>query len=335
MRHFPPSISRRTTAAFTLVELLVVITIIAILIALLLPAVQAAREAARQTQCRNNLKQLGLAALSHEQINGFLPAGGWGYRWVGDADLGFNLHQPGGWMYNILPYLEQQSVHDLGLHGTPAQKKVAANRLVMVTLAMANCPSRRPAILYPHKAISASTNRPYNPGVGGLRTDDLTMIARSDYASSGGDYWTNTVIGPTTLAEEASYGWVSPSLCTGVIFLHNTFKLVDIRDGTSNTYLCGEKGVNADTYYTYDGDGDAQPMYIGYDPDTSRWSQDPPLQDTPGVTSDYTFGSAHAGGCHMAFCDGSVQLINYAINRAVNQHLGNRDDGVAIDAKMF
>ena len=73
---------------FTLVELLVVIAIIAILIALLLPAVQSAREAARMMECKNHLKQIGLAFQLHHDTHGHFPTGGWSVRWVGDADRG-------------------------------------------------------------------------------------------------------------------------------------------------------------------------------------------------------------------------------------------------------
>ncbi len=98
---------------FTLVELLVVITIIGIMIALLLPAVQMAREAARQVQCANHVKQLALGALLHESANQCLPTGGWGLYWAGDPDRGFGRRQPGGWIYNVLPYIEQGALHDL------------------------------------------------------------------------------------------------------------------------------------------------------------------------------------------------------------------------------
>ena len=89
---------------FTLVELLVVIAIIAMLVTLLLPAVQAAREAARLTQCTNHIKQLALGCLNHESAHGFLPSDGWGYRWVGDPDLGFGKTQPGGWAFAEISY---------------------------------------------------------------------------------------------------------------------------------------------------------------------------------------------------------------------------------------
>ena len=102
-------------ARFYVVELLVVITIIGILIALLLPAVQAAREAARMVHCSNHLKQLALGCLNHEQQQKTLPAGGWGWCWEGDPNRGFTKKQPGGWIYNVVPYVELQQLHDIRL----------------------------------------------------------------------------------------------------------------------------------------------------------------------------------------------------------------------------
>ena len=112
--------------AFTLVELLVVVTIIGILIALLLPAVQAAREAARMAQCLNHLKQLGLGCLNHESTNKRLPTGGWVWFWHGDPDRGFDRRQPGAWIYNILPFIEQQPLRDMGAGLSVALKKERA-----------------------------------------------------------------------------------------------------------------------------------------------------------------------------------------------------------------
>ena len=95
-----------------------VITIIGMLVGLLLPAVNMAREAGRRATCTNNLHQLSTACLSHAQKLGFFPSGGWGSNWVGIPDNGTGLNQPGGWIYQILPYMDQDVLHDLGKGGS-------------------------------------------------------------------------------------------------------------------------------------------------------------------------------------------------------------------------
>ena len=132
--------SRRN--AFTLVELLVVIAIIGILIALLLPAVQSAREAARRTQCKNQLRQLAIACLNHHDVQRHFPTSGWGWRWQPDPGEGFGKGQPGGWGFNILPFIEEQALREAA---TPTgDRRLDLERLldlVQSPIETFNCPS--------------------------------------------------------------------------------------------------------------------------------------------------------------------------------------------------
>ena len=139
---------------FTLLELLVVVTVIGMLVALLAPAIQAAREAARRAECKNNLKQLSLAALNHLDMQGHFPTGGWGWYWVGDPDRGFGKDQPGGWIYNLLPYCEESpGLHDLAADGKPNEigrvQSVGAAQVIQSPLVIVSCPTRRRATVHP------------------------------------------------------------------------------------------------------------------------------------------------------------------------------------------
>ncbi len=312
--------------AFTLVELLVVITIIGILISLLLPAVQSAREAARRLQCGNNLKQIGLACLNHEQAHGYYPSGGWGYMYVGDPNYGSDRTQPGGWVFNVLPFMEQQSLHDLGVGLTGTAKQTALSRMNSTPLAAMNCPTRGRTTALPLKAWTTPSNG----------DSSITVCAKSDYAGNGGD-------GPWSSDQGMPNGdsITSENTETGVINQRSMTTVAAVRDGTSNTYLVGEKYVNPDYYLTGLDDGDDQSMYVGYDFDTCRWTKSttdakyPPVVDTPGISQRTSFGSAHAGTCNFAFCDGSIHPISFSISEEVHRRLGNRMDGLAIDGSGF
>lgn len=324
---------RKHDHGFTLVELLVVITIIGILIALLLPAVQAAREAARRMQCINNLKQIGLACIVHEQTHGFLPTAGWGSLWVGEPTRGFTERQPGGWHYNILPYMELTSLHDLGGDGDQA----AMTQRVATPVSAFCCPSRRRAIVYPF-VIGASY--PYcNLSI------QPTACGRSDYAGSGGDYPSGGSNGwPQTLAagdamSAASWAGIHATSGNGVFFRRSKTTMADITDGASNTYLAGEKFLDPDHYVEGDSPWDDQGWDSAWDWDTLRWSTNRadswPTQDRAGLAAGMAFGSTHAGSLNMAFCDGSVQSIGYSIDPEIHCRLGARNDGKLVDGAKF
>ena len=337
---------------FTLVELLVVITIIGILIALLLPAVQAAREAARQLQCKNHCKQLALACLSHEEVNGRFPTGGWGYGWTGDADRGNDWRQPGGWIFNILPYIEQQALYDLGAGvGTwkSEEKKAANAQRLQTPLAVLYCPTRRSPGIFPWR-VDQFSNSIFN-------ANTPEYAARNDYVANSGDAYETPSWGdpgprdvrsvePTTgeMSSEARdiFNNAAKNSGSGMVFLGSMVKMADVADGTSCTYLLGEKYLNPDNYLTGVDHGDNESAYVGYNEDNVRWTDGflaavdiAVLQDTPGLGYRGIFGSAHSNGTHMAFCDGSVRMIGYTIDKTVHKYLGNRLDGAVIDSKAY
>jgi prepilin-type N-terminal cleavage/methylation domain-containing protein len=336
--------SLRPRHGFTLVEMLVVIAIIGILVAMLLPAVQAAREAARRSVCQNNLKQLSMAILEIESSKRFLPSGGWGYAWVGDADLGVGFNQPGGWWFDVLPYIDQAALHDqgAGLTSGSAAKNSFSNIVIQTPLPVLHCPSRRIAKTRPSNSCSANCNLPGTP-----------LQAKTDYAGNGGD---NDLVDATQIGQpgsiaqgqSAAYWQTAPMgpQNSGVCLQHSQLDMGMIRDGASNTYLLGEKYVDPDHYEASNNDGgDNESAFTGMNWDTMRTANNqsygvttnaastmtPPRPDTPGFYDYWRFGSAHVATFSMVFCDGSVHMISYSINPELHRRLCNRADLLPVD----
>ena len=151
-------------ASFTLVELLVVIAIVGFLIALLLPATQSAREAARRTQCRNNLKQIGLALHNYHDAYGQFPPAA-----IGPHDV--PLERQFSWIVAILPFLEQRALYNEIRLDLPWDHPLNAG-LLQIALNTLSCPTD-PAPLtaegYPKTSYVAVTGADLTPGPGELR----------------------------------------------------------------------------------------------------------------------------------------------------------------------
>ena len=302
--------------AFTLVELLVVISIIGLLVGLLLPAVQMAREAGRRVQCQNNLKQMTLAALNFESTYRRLPPNGWGYWWAPEPGRGVGPQQPGGWIYNLLPYLEQQNLWRLGEATAGAERQAAIAELISTPLATFKCPSRPGDQLGPMSGRWGYRNAGIPP-----------LVARTDYAINEGDVITNTKGEPQTLGEgdSRSFEWTDVRRATGISWLRGAARLADITDGLSNTYFCGEKYVSRTGYYEPNDRGYDGSMLSGVDLDTTRWTIEPPVGDAqPTREHERRFGSAHHGVCYMSMCDGSVEGVAFAVDQQAHRRAGTR-----------
>ena len=120
------------------------------------------------------------------------------------------------------------------------------------------------------------------------------------------------------------------AVANGISCAGSLTKMCDVTDGTSETYLIGEKSLDPDYYYTGYDAGDNEDAMMGDNADISRWTTNSsyfwPSQDAPGLSYYEAFGSAHAVGFQMAFCDGSVAMISYSIDHETHRRLGNRKE---------
>jgi prepilin-type N-terminal cleavage/methylation domain-containing protein/prepilin-type processing-associated H-X9-DG protein len=360
---------------FTLVELLVVIAIIGILVALLLPAIQAAREAARRTQCRNNLKNIGLAVHNLHDTYKFFPTGGMGpnpdiANYLRDTGTQPNkvlrrgpangpLEQGLGWMYQILPFLEEGAVQSL----------VTSDALTKVGIGLYNCPSRRGITFHPNSGISlvdyaAVVAGPTRSEVGDAEFNSYLNGSANFVTKQADIFWgcpnCNKSQGRalTELETKLKAGlrpqfrgiiqrsdWIAAT--AGVPGRHIGFggkmTFAKITDGASKTMLAADKWIHSSLYLgDTNGQGDDRGWSDGWDFDPLRSSLTPPLSDsedpppdgTPEDVRNYPFGSAHPGGINVLFGDGSVNALGYDVDVETFNRMGNRQDGETITQSL-
>jgi prepilin-type processing-associated H-X9-DG protein len=349
---------------------LVVIAIIGILVALLLPAIQAAREAARRTQCKNNLKNIGLAVLNSVDTYKYFPTGGT-YAWptleeyLQDSHSQTNvflrkgpangpLQQGLGWLYQILPYLEEGAIKDV----------IRTNQIEELAVPLYNCPSRRSITFSSdHRALvdyAATVGGPARSEIGDSEFNKFLADQPPLYpqfASKQDDiFWGCPGCGPGQGRSLKSLEG-KPVKIRGVIqrcdwatskdgitppWRHVGFMakmtFAKITDGTSKTMLATEKWLPPSMHDGSGGQFDDRGWSDGWDYDTLRSTLLQPLADNvdfrpTGQHTDplnYPVGSSHSGGVNAVFTDGSVTFISYDIDLENFNRMGNRLDGEVI-----
>ena len=295
----PGGVLMKGRRGFTLIELLVVIAIIAILIALLVPAVQKVREAAAQTQCQNNLKQIGLAIHAYYDEHKVLP-----YSRLDTAET---------WAVLILPSLEQQNF------GWDFSKNYynQAPAVRLKTVPVYFCPARRTASTEPSASQSGDvlqgTTNPNTPG------------ALGDYAACTGD-----PSGTIDYTPSMASALTPPGLPANGAFIYKggRIRLEMITDGLSNTFFVGEKHVplsaafgNSPDSSIYNGDNGAAHREAGVGA---------PLAKGPSANGNL-FGSWHPEMCFFLLGDGGVRAVSVSIDLTILGYLANREDGKAFN----
>jgi prepilin-type N-terminal cleavage/methylation domain-containing protein len=313
----PMMMGRSLRRAFTLIELLVVIAIIAVLIALLLPAVQQAREAARRTQCKNQLKQLGIALHTyHDSIQKF-PYSASAYSYPGPT-----IGTSHVWFEFILPYIDQAPLYS------------------QLNFNVDNFATANAALLQNRHFVLQSC--PSNPYVGGFTTfkgngfASFPLTQLMSYAPCiGGANETTWYTQPPDCAAAGTYcamtnSWLyanDPSKAPGVFAGSGVVcsGIRDIVDGTSNTFLLLERRGELSLYSGLFGNN-WQGVQTGMKPNSPSIDM-----TTDGAwTKNGGASSNHVGGLHALMSDGSVRFISNNIDFATYNYLGNKSDGQVV-----
>ncbi|QDU44779.1 DUF1559 domain-containing protein [Symmachiella dynata] len=310
----------RTRSGFTLIELLVVIAIIAILIALLLPAVQQAREAARRTQCRNNLKQIGLALHNYAETFGVFPPG-----YVAKIPNNKTSSEQSLWAWGtlILPYLEQGNLYEvLSPDSTLAEDQLTTPEglaALRTPLPAFRCPTDIGPALNDFDNThndSIMVGAYYNRQLTSDGTDKIP-IATSNYVmvmDSGNS--------TTPAVYPADYG-----AARGMGYQNSSVRFRNVIDGTSNTIHVGERAwkygdvvAGAGTIYAISAsvpDLDQGSSWNIKAAGTNVLSL--PYDGINHSSSNQqhqarSFNSPHTGGAFFVFCDGSVHFLSDSID---------------------
>jgi len=330
---------------FTLIELLVVIAIIGLLVSLLLPAVQSAREAARATDCKNRIRQLALAAHLHHDALGYFPPARYESRPDADAADQCGMETP-TWLARVMPYIEQISLGSSWDLSRPWHEHPEEIRTLVPDIFL--CPSRRAGT----RPLGTRNLRTTVEGGGGRlpcgcpipqRQLDATLDiegALSDYAGNHGDL----TPGATGLPTDFYFGGNGTGVIISVrplcrngkaIAPRDRIRVASVTDGTSTTFLFGEKFVPIDRLASFPEDS---PAYDGDHLPASCRLAGPGLRlaHTPrDVLADmFSFGSWHPGGVHFAMVDGSVRLFAAQTDTKVLGTLANRQDARVVELEF-
>src|SRR5439155_13100681 len=198
-------------------------------------------------------------------------------------------------------------------------RKAALIQAVGLPTPLINCPTRRTGGPYAN-----GQNRFYRGDFAGTVTPP--QLARTDYAACAGSQPRDEIDrGPDSIAQADAGQFNSGDLnFDGINFRRSEIRFVDIKAGTSNTYLLGEKYLNPINYETGLDQSDNENYLTGFNNDVNRCTANPPRRDIAGTQDTLSYGSAHTFGLNMAYCDGSVRFVEYGIDAELHKRAGSR-----------